>query len=88
LNYINVIVQDWINDNFSDAESEWIDAGGNSDDFEDFMMSLADEVADDVEGDLDVMVQDNLQNFRYYDIATTIEAEIAAIEPEEEEVEV
>ena len=44
MNYINVIVQDWINDNFSDAESEWIDAGGNSDDFEDFMMSLADEI--------------------------------------------
>jgi len=82
LNHINVIVQDWINDNFSDAESEWIDAGGWIADFEDFMMSLADEVADDVEEDLDVMVQDNLQNFRYYDIATKIEAEIAAIEPE------
>ena len=88
MNHINVIVQDWINDNFSNCLDEWIDAAGSPDDFEDFMMSLADEVADDVEGDLDVMVQDNLQNFRYYDIATTIEAEIAAIEPEEEEVEV
>ena len=88
MNHINVIVQDWINDNFSNSLDEWIDAGGNSDDFEDYMMSLADEVADDVEGALDVMVQDHLQHFRYYDIASTVEAEIAAIEPEEEEVEV
>lgn len=88
MNHINVIVQDWINDNFSDSLDEWIDAGGESDDFDDFLQNLADDIADDVEGDLDVMVQDNLQNFRYYDIASTIEAEIAAIEPEEEEVEV
>ena len=84
---INAIVSDWINENFGDS-SEWIDAGGDAEDFDDFLSNLVDDVADDVQGDLEPMVLDNLQNFRYYDIATTIEAEIAAIEPEEEEVEV
>lgn len=87
MSHINVIVSDWINDNFGDS-SEWIDAGGDAEDFDDFLSNLVDEVADDVEGDLEAMVQDNLQNFRYYEIATTIEAEICSIEPEEEEAEV
>jgi len=87
LSEIHAIVSDWINDNFGDS-SEWIDAGGDAEDFEDFLSSLVDDVADDVEGDLEAMVQDNLQNFRYYEIATTIESEICSIEPEEEEAEV
>jgi hypothetical protein len=83
LSEINAIVSDWINDTFGGSQSEWIDSGGDSEDFDDFLSNLVDDVAEDVEGDLDVMVQDHLQNFRYYDIATTIEAEIAEIEPEE-----
>ena len=78
---IGHIVESWIRSNFDHLESDWDEAGGESGGFHEMM----DEMAVDVESDLDAMVEDNLSHYRHYEIEEMIQSRIAEIDFEEED---
>ena len=84
---IEYIVSDWINCNFDHLESAWDEAGGDEGGFQDVIEEIVCDVAGDVEGYLQYMVEDNLSMHRHYEIESMIQDKIDEIEPEEDEVE-
>ena len=82
---IQDIVESWIRSSFDYLETDWEDSGGESGGFEEMISDIVYDVASDVESDIDAMVEDNLSNYRHYEIEEMIQSRIAEIEPEEEE---
>ena len=82
---IQDIVESWIDTNMSHLESDWDEAGGDSGGFQEMISDIVYDVASEVEGDLESMVEDNLANHRHWEIEGLIEDRIAEIEPEEED---